>query len=667
MALRYASMQLHGTRCIVRLTNRIRLANLVLPPPGIRFKASSMPFTQRENISQFLTACEKQPLMLPAHDRFLTVDLYDSKDPAQVLQCISAFSRAANAAKPTIVRTAIGPKRGGAASPTRQMFNGDSTSSGRSRGFSNTSQENTINDRRALSPALTGGSNTSSATRTSGTPVSSWSKKSDEYSSAPAWNIHQYGYMGGASQGNQGISFGARRQITTPQVSVPSLAEKERRRKEQEVDTERQRQDEEKVERQRRLQREDSERQERIAEQERWEDETRKARDKERQQLELDRKRWEEEEKRWQEDDARRKKEQEQEDTRLNGGFLSQYQAEQQAKEQSGAQAENSRILELERQLAEAKERERQYQLEKESRLASQPRTPETPEQSPDAYRRPDGVSTPTRQVKREANRDSWVPDEREELRRTSRGEQASGGSPAVQPLGSSRPLPNPEAASSLQATPQSMRPVAPLSAPQAESQPVPPPAASAEPPAPPVTSRSRPTSSLGSQRPLPPSAATENQASSRSPFERPTSSAGAPSRNLPPFSSSPATVVSPLPDSSTAQPSQPRNTYSSPKPSPFTRTDRFLASNPAPVSSSPRTNFPAEMGMTSESERAGEDARRVQSQQKTKAGGWASKSLLEREMERERERQREWEEQQIAKNGARAGGGLMGPRELKR
>ncbi|KAI4149957.1 MAG: hypothetical protein LQ340_004346, partial [Diploschistes diacapsis] len=30
-----------------------------------------------------------------------------------------------------------------------------------------------------------------------------------------------------------------------------------------------------------------------------------------------------------------------------------------------------------------------------------------------------------------------------------------------------------------------------------------------------------------------------------------------------------------------------------------------------------------------------------------TKAGGWASKSLLEREMERERQRQQEWEEAQ--------------------
>ena len=56
------------------------------------------------------------------------------------------------------------------------------------------------------------------------------------------------------------------------------------------------------------------------------------------------------------------------------------------------------------------------------------------------------------------------------------------------------------------------------------------------------------------------------------------------------------------------------------------------------------------EMGMSSTSERAAEDARRAASQQKTKAGGRASKSLLEREMERERERQREWEEAEMAK-----------------
>ena len=41
------------------------------------------------------------------------------------------------------------------------------------------------------------------------------------------------------------------------------------------------------------------------------------------------------------------------------------------------------------------------------------------------------------------------------------------------------------------------------------------------------------------------------------------------------------------------------------------------------------------------------EEARRKERQQTTKDRGWASKSLLEREMERERERQKEWEQSQ--------------------
>ena len=55
------------------------------------------------------------------------------------------------------------------------------------------------------------------------------------------------------------------------------------------------------------------------------------------------------------------------------------------------------------------------------------------------------------------------------------------------------------------------------------------------------------------------------------------------------------------------------------------------------------------------------ENSRRVAATQKTRAGGWASKSLLEREMERERERQREWEEsqkqtQEVAKRSVGSG-----------
>src|ERR1700761_3132540 len=119
-----------------------------LPPPGIKFKKSQMPFIQMENISHFLRACEGPPFNLPSHDRFLTVDLYESKDPAQVLQCLGAFSRAAHAAKPSAVRSNIGPKRTGQVSPTHSGYgNGvvtpESSGFGRSRGMSNASQPGT--------------------------------------------------------------------------------------------------------------------------------------------------------------------------------------------------------------------------------------------------------------------------------------------------------------------------------------------------------------------------------------------------------------------------------------------------------------------------------------------------------------------------------------------
>src|SRR3954468_10327603 len=114
---------------------------MAIPTP-VRFKKSGMPFIQMENISHFLRACEQPPLNMPAHDRFLTVDLYESKDPAQVLQCLSAFSRVANSVNPSNFPSTIGPKRtGNPTSPSNTgvggYANGGGLSSpgfGRSRG-----------------------------------------------------------------------------------------------------------------------------------------------------------------------------------------------------------------------------------------------------------------------------------------------------------------------------------------------------------------------------------------------------------------------------------------------------------------------------------------------------------------------------------------------------
>ena len=602
---------------------KCRLANLALPPTGIRYKSSSMPFQQMENISQFLRACEMPPFNLPSHDRFLTVDLYDGKDPAQVVQCIGAFSRAANSIRPDRFPRVIGPKRAG--SPIKKTvptepFSGGSGAISRARAVSNTSQgsEQTFGSKsptpggaRVMSPSLTGGSNSSKTTTTTTTTttngsvrqprsnVSSWSKRSDEGQTSPAWNIAQYGYMGGASQGNQGVVFGAPRQITSSGISVPSLAEKERRRKEREAEEEAARAQQQEETRRKEAAREAEEGQARLEEERRWEEETNRAREKERQELERQKRQWEEEERRWKEEEERRAHEERAEldparkNSNLKGQHLSQYQLMQgqparsspRSRIASGQQlshqtTESDRIRELERELEEAKERERQYQLEREEKR----RQEDVPNGSaaPQSFRR--NKSVPESDVD-----DSFTSEDKSYVGVQSANEEERT-SPRPQP--SARPLPNPQLVGFT-------RPTKPLDPPQAEPQPQPPPRASADPP----------------------------------------------------------------------QPSTDTSRYSSSRPQPQNRTDRFLASNPAPELPKPASHHPAEMGMTSGLEQAAEDARRVAGQNRTKAGGWASKSLLEREMERERERQREWEEEQMqkAKAGGSAAGarGIIGPRAM--
>jgi hypothetical protein len=184
-----------------------RLVNLAVPHPGVKCKNSRMPFVQMENISHFLRAIQLPPLSLQPHDVFLTVDLYESKDPAQVLQCLGAFSRIAHATNPSDFKRAIGPKnRNSMMSPQGTGNSRSSTPTGstmaRGRGLSNASQSTTQSSNfpvrtTAMSPTLTGGSNSSKATvatnggSIAGGPISSWSRKNDEASTAPAWNIHQ--------------------------------------------------------------------------------------------------------------------------------------------------------------------------------------------------------------------------------------------------------------------------------------------------------------------------------------------------------------------------------------------------------------------------------------------------------------------------------------------
>ncbi|KAL4872994.1 hypothetical protein BDV12DRAFT_161118 [Aspergillus spectabilis] len=500
-----------------------RLLNLAVSP-GVKYKQSSMPFVQMENISHFLRACQLAPLSLPPHDVFLTVDLYEAKDPAQVLQCISAFSRKANALQPGKFPRAIGVQsKGGNLSPSL---------TGSSQGF------HTPTKSRGLSDVNSSPSGRSSPAK-SPQAVSSWSKRADEHITQPAWNIHQYGYMGGASQANQGVAFGARRQITTSSPHVPSVAEKEKLRREEE---ERLRQEREEAERALRLEREADEARSRAEEERRWAEETTRLREKERRDAEEERRRWDEEQRLWEQEEQQRQRDEreaeerlEQErqqrrdtnDVRLTGQFLSQYRASQAAPTEPQG---NQRIKELEQELELAKEREREYERERQA-------FKEKVNKPAEAKDRP--VPVPPKP--------SYDLSSLEQERRLLRGEWQRH---------------------------QDQDPVAEVETP---------------PPMPP--------------RPLP----------------------------------DPTTVSSPKP-----QPSD-------------SRVDRFLSSNPAPVAPKPASHRFQDYTTTSEVD--AENNRRIASQQKTKAGGWASKSLLEREMERERERQREWEESQKQTQEAAARG----------
>lgn len=575
--------------CLRDLTKRsqLRLVNLALPPPGVKFKTSSMPFVQMENISHFLRACKSPPLNLQEHDMFLTVDLYEAKDPAQVIQCLGAFSRAASLAKPSVFPSAIGSRPTGL-SPQRTGAPGTlspTPSNGpRPRGMSNSSNASSGYVRPPLSASKTGdsGSGRWSPTKSplqngpKSPSVSSWSSRAHEGVTSPAWNIAQYGYMGGASQGNLGISFGGRRQITSAGPAVPSLAEKEKRRKAREAEEQRQREEEE-ARRQAEL---EAEERARLEEERRWEEEARRQREDEARRVAEEKRRWEEEERQWKITEEKRRRDEElaerrlaeerskirsKGDTRLQGQFLSQYQAE------NGVSAKDDpsrRIQELEEQLERARQREAEYENERQARLSMK---------SIDAKARARSRSRPRPSSGTPSRQDSWArgDDSDGEGLRQSWNERKQ--RPLPPPRQNSRPLPDPTAAT----------PPATKMKPQRTGE---------------SATKVKSHNTGGSSRPLPDPRA---------------------------YSSSP-------------------NTTPSPK---VNRTDRFLAGNTPPVQQQPAPTYARELGATEE--RDGEDRRRAQAQQRTKAGGWASKSLLEREMEMERQRQREWEESQ--KETARA------------
>lgn len=561
-----------------------------------------MPFVQMENVSHFLRACRSPPLNLQEHDMFLTVDLYEAKDPAQVLQCLGAFSRAANAAKPSVFPTAIGAR---ALSPQRTGANSmgytlSPTPTGRPRGMSNSSNASSAYGSRLapLSASKTGDSssgrwspNKSPSSGNKSPSVSSWSSRAHEGVTSPAWNIAQYGYMGGASQGNLGISFGGRRQITSAGPAVPSLAEKEKRRKQQDAQEQARREEEEEAARRAADRQAEAELDRaRREEERRWEQETRRQREDEARRVAEEKRRWEEEERQWKITEEKRRNEEEEAErrlaeerskirsrgnssARLHGQFLSQYQAEHAA---GGADDPNRRIQELEEQLERARQREAEYENERQHRVRMKSVDAKARARSRSRPR----TGTPSRQ-------DSWArgdDSDGEGLKQSQTGRKQR---PQPPPRQNSRPLPDPATAS----TP-------------------------------------------------PPAAKVKTHRTGESATKVKTHNTGGSSR--------------PLPD--------PR-AYSSPPRPPsahMNRTDRFLATNTPPAAQQASPTYSRELGLTAEHD--AEDRRRAQTQQRTKAGGWASKSLLEREMEMERQRQRDWEEsQKETARAARSADGVQG------
>lgn len=64
----------------------------IISPKAIRYKKSTMPFIQMENIAAFLTF-SRETLGIPDHDLFQTIDLFERKNIFQVIQAIHTFSR----------------------------------------------------------------------------------------------------------------------------------------------------------------------------------------------------------------------------------------------------------------------------------------------------------------------------------------------------------------------------------------------------------------------------------------------------------------------------------------------------------------------------------------------------------------------------------------------
>ncbi|KAG2734418.1 hypothetical protein G9P44_002424 [Scheffersomyces stipitis] len=99
---------LHDGEVLCKLGALLPSSKVPNNPCASKFKNSKMPFIQMENISFFLKICEA--IGLPHDEIFQTIDLYEAKDPYQVIITLMSFSRLANSIDSNVFSTVIGPK-----------------------------------------------------------------------------------------------------------------------------------------------------------------------------------------------------------------------------------------------------------------------------------------------------------------------------------------------------------------------------------------------------------------------------------------------------------------------------------------------------------------------------------------------------------------------------
>ncbi|TQS34239.1 hypothetical protein Golomagni_05385 [Golovinomyces magnicellulatus] len=369
------------------LKDGVALCKLVnqAAPNTLRFnERAHMPFVQMENISLFLEACKKHPFNLQSHDTFLTVDLYESKDPAQVLQCLGAFSRAVHKIDSVRFPYPIGSRPRMSSQETSASAIGKNNY--QERAVSNASSASSIKyseTRSLLTKSKTGDASYGrkwcpiQSTGFSNLQRSSFPTKNvNEEATPPPWSVAQYGYMGGASQGNLGVSFGGRRQITSVGPYVPNLSGKEKKQREKEVEKEVLRLKTEETERRQQEQVVAEEERKRISEENRWKNEAKISRDKEFLKKKEENKRWEQRDLGWRNQEESRLKDKDRSELdlnkrrNLNNSFSSrqlrdQYLIRNQVEDisiSSSYNPESNRVKELERELELAREREREYE-----------------------------------------------------------------------------------------------------------------------------------------------------------------------------------------------------------------------------------------------------------------------------------------------------------------